>query len=475
MFDPLFIRAGVLWSAIIDFIQTAQGSMATGLESYTARQLIRSPQLDPGQRKLLVHRFAIEGEVEGKTPLDLFLATAPNLTLADRQLIGSWHSSFVGLLAIVQIFPTGLEVMNWLTTKHYRIQYPDLTAQTAMSRLKVGDVIIAQLSPIVDIDWAILTSWIALGRLGRPKLAVAVGAFRQNYPHYLYSDAPELLAASWESVAVYHDRFVEFFGTDEITLTGAQLQTRIGEFQAWMVAKQLDAAGIDTAKSLTDLATDAGVEPEDLQALTTTLGLPDPNTVQGQTAAIGKMVSPQVELPPQLRSAATVTALSHPYWGQMFLVDYPQLKALLATVDAQYLPADLNFIRKCLADPLMNACVWRRLATEFPAQLQIAIDLTLNPSAPNNSNSQLPVLSRFHGRGTRPERAATPNSQLPTPATDLDTVLTKFNKYLEPDLPDLASVPIHLHELFQSAVLETSKDKVKSKTQPKKTGFGAKS
>jgi hypothetical protein len=443
MFDPIFARAGVLWTAIIEFIQIAEGSVAIALESYVARQLIRNPQLDPGQRKLLVHRFAIEGEVDRQTPLDLFLAGHPDLTNADRQLIVGWRKSFVGLLSIEQIFPDGLEVMNWLTAKHYRIQFTDLPSQTAMSRLKIGDIIIAQISPIAGIDWAILAPWIALGRLGKPKLAVAVGVFRQNYPHYLYSDAPAQLAASWDSVGVYHDRFVEFFGTDEITLAGKELATRIGEFQTWIVDRQLDAAGIDKSKSLDELATAAGLAADELQALTTTLGLSDPSASQGQTTAIGKMVSPKVELPPQLKSAAAVTALSHPHWGQMFLADYPRLKTLLAPVDPQYLPADLQFIHKCLADPLINAFVWRRLASDFPHQLQTAIDRALN----------------------------LPNFDL---STDLDRILTKFNKYLEPDLPELASVPIHLHELFQSAVLEVSKEKAKPKSQPKKTGFGAK-
>jgi hypothetical protein len=443
MFDPLFARAGVLWSAIIELIQTSP-EMATSLESFAAKQLTRNPQLDPGQRKLLVHRFAIEGEVDGKTPLDLFLATAPDLTLADRKLIDSWRRSFVGLLGVVQVFPNGLEVMNWLTAKHYRIQFTDESSQSAMSRLKVGDVIIAQISPIVDIDWAILTPWISLGRLGRPKLAVAVGAFRKNYPHYLYTDAPQQLAAAWESVAVYHDRFVEFFGTDEITLSGSQLQTRIGEFQTWMVDKQLETAGIDRSKSLTDVATEAGVTAEDLQALTDTLGVPEDRASQVKTAAMDKMVSPAVELPPQMKAAPAVTALSHDYWGQMFLVDYPRLKTTLTPVYPQYSPADLKFIHKSLADPQMNAFVWRRLATEFPHQLETAI-------------GQIFELSDFNL------------------STDLDSILTKFNKYLEPDLPDLASVPIHLHELFQSAVLEVSKEKSKPKSQPKKTGFGAKS
>jgi hypothetical protein len=462
MFDPTFARAGVLWTAIIEFIQTAEGEVATALESYTAKQLIRNPQLDPGQRKLLVHRFAIEGEVAGKAPLDLFLASQADLTNADRQLILGWRRSFVGLLEIVQIFPDGLELMNWLTAKRYRIQFTDLPSQTAMSRLKVGDLIVTQISRITNTEWAILTPWVALGRLGKPKLAVAVGAFRQNYPHYLYSDAPEQLAASWASVVVYHDRFVEFFGSDEITLTGKELELRIGEFQTWMVTQQLDTAGVDKSKSLTELAADAGLEAEDLQALTTTLGLTESSAQPEQTTAIGKMVSPKVELPPQIKSATAVTALSHPHWGQMFLVDYPRLKTLLATEDSQYLPADLKFIYKCLADPLMNAFVWRRLSTEFPQQLEIAIRQALDAVDSNqksNLSSQLPVVS---------ERSR-------TAPLFLNSILTKFNKYLEPDLPDLASVPIHLHELFQSAVLAISKEKAKPKSQPKKTGFGSKS
>ena len=453
MFDPNFARAGLLWTALIEFIQAAEGSVAVSLESFVARQLIRNPQLDPGQRKLLVHRFAIEGEIDGKAPLDLFLASQPELTNADRQLILSWRKSFVGLLSIEQIFPDGLEVMNWLTAKHYRLQFTDLSSQTAMSRLKIGDIIIAQISRVIDSQWAVLAPWIALGKLGNPKLAVAIGAFRQNYPHYLYSDAPEQLALSWASVVVYHDRFVEFFGTDEITLTGKELELRIGEFQAWMVTQQLDTAGVDKSKSLTELASDAGLEAEDLSALTTTLGLTESDAQTGQATAIGEMVSPKVELPPQLKSAPAVTALSHPHWGQMFLVDYPRLKTLLATGAAEYPTADLKFIHKCLADPLMNAFVWRRLATKFPQQLETAIRQTLD-----SSQHQVNSLS-----------------QPPTPNSQLDSILTKFNKYLEPDLPDLASVPIHLHKLFQSAVLTVSKEKAKPKSLPKKTGFGAKS
>lgn len=445
MFDPLFQRAGSLWQAIIEFVQTAEGSLATALETYTAQQLMRSPQLDASQRKLLIHRFIVEGEIEGKSILELFLEHQPELSQADRALVKSWQRSFVGLLAIVQVFPNGLEVMNWISAKHYRIQFPDEVSLHAIARLQVGDIILAQIAPIEGIDWLITSPWISLGRLGKPKLAVAIGNFRQNYPHYLYSDAPELLAAAWESVTTYHDQFVTFFGSDEVTLPGDRLQQQISEFQTWMVDRRLEAAGVDKSKSLAELAQAAGIADGEIEDLTDPLGVPSHHPSEGKPASIAKMVTPPVELPDRLKQAPAVTALSHPHWGQMFLPHYTQIQDLLAHLDTQPLtPEGIALFQKCLADPQMNSFVWRRLATEFPQPLQTAIQQVYSEPSFNVS-------------------------------TDLDRLLTKFNKYLEPDLPDLASVPIHLHNLFQDAVLAVGKEKAKSKSQPKKSGFGAKS
>ncbi len=41
--------------------------------------------------------------------------------------------------------------------------------------------------------------------------------------------------------------------------------------------------------------------------------------------------------------------------------------------------------------------------------------------------------------------------------------MTEFKKPLEPELPEIASAPHHLHELFEEAVVEVNK----SKSQPK--------
>lgn len=151
------------------------------------------------------------------------------------------------------------------------------------------------------------------------------------------------------------------------------------------------------------------------------------------------MVMPKVELPAELRKAEQVTALSHPRWGQMFLPTYSQFKALLEAEDWQNEDAE-KLIRYYLENSTINAFIWKRLAKQYPTQLEKVLQTIL----------ERPKLKL--------ER-------------DLDALLEEFNKPTEPELPEIASVPIHLHNLFQEAVVEVNKSSSKSKSK-KKTGFG---
>jgi hypothetical protein len=446
MLDPLFQKAGELHASLVNFVEVAAGDIADAKAGFAARQIARSPQLDSAQRKLFDRRFALEGEVDRTSVIDLFLASRGDLSAIDRALVSSWSQGFMGLLAIVAVYPNGLEVMNWLTAKHYRIQFADLASLQATTRLKVGEVILAQIIPVRDIDWLISTPWISLGSLGKPKLAVAIGTFRQNYPHYLYADAPELLAAAWDSVMVYHDRFVSFFGSDEITLPGRELERQLAEFQQLTIDRQLDEAGVDKSKSLAELAIDAGMEGSELKELTAQLGVPGTEVERISATSIAQMVAPTSEFPPQLKHAERLTAMSDRYWGQMLLPEYDAIDSLLAqlTPSDAISPAQLQLLQKALAQPQFNAHLWRKLSAKYPQQLTTAFSKIARRDDFNLS-------------------------------TDLNDLLTKFNKILLPDLPDIASVPIHLHNLFQAAIQEVSKPKQKSKPGSKKGGFATKS
>ncbi len=433
-------RSRELKQALIEFVLEAEGELAASLESYVAAK--SRPQGNRHdatyEQNLLIDSFITEGKVEDKTPLDLFIESHPELSQSDRALINGWQRSFIGLFAVIQTLPDGFELMNWLTAKHYTVKPNDPVSLEEMKRFKEGDILLTRISPVTDSYWMYSGPCMPMGRLGKPKLAVAIGNFKENHKDALYSDAADLLEQAWESVAEYHQEFLDFFGSDEVTLPGYQLNKKINDLQEVMTKRRLASAGIDESKSLSEIAEDAGVTEEELKAAAEEAGA-DSTAVsqlfdksQGKT----KMMMPNIELPAELKKTEQVTVFTHPRWGQMFLPTYTQFKAILESEDWQNNPVTNKLVRKYLEDPTINVFIWHKLAELYPTQLE-------------------KVLQAFLER---------PEFKL---ERDLDALLQEHNKPLEAELPEIASVPIHLNNLFQEALAEVNKSKSKGKGKKK--------
>ena len=438
-------RAWTLKQNLIDFVLDAEGELAVALEAYAAGRST-GERYDIAQQNQVIDSFTVEGKVGDKTPIDLFVESQPDLTHNDRSLLESWaHRSFTGLFEITQLFPDRFELMNWLTAKHYIVKpnSPNLLAE--MSRFKLGEILRARIAPLTDDWWILSSSPIPMGKLGKPKLAVAIGNFKQNHKQNLYSDAPELLEQAWQSVEHYHEDFTEFFGTDELTLSGYHLNKQLAEFQEFITKKRLADIGMDESKSLADLVEDAGVDPEEVKAAAIAAAGADAKAVEVMldSNASSKMVMPKVELPDRFKKAEQVTALSHPRWGQTFLSTYAQFTQMLAAEDFSTVPGYEKLVRNYLEDPAINAWIWQRLAKVNPAKLEQILQTVLQ-----RTNFQLD--------------------------RDLDALLQEFKKPLEPELPEIASVPVHLHNLFQEALGEVNKSKSKPQ-EKKKSSKGFKS
>ncbi len=435
--DALLERSHQLKQALIDFILDADDELAGALETYAAEQLRRGSG-DTIQQELTIDSFAIEGKVGDKSPVDLFIQTHPELSLSDRELLNSWHRSFMGLFAIAKILDDGFELMNWLTAKNYIVKFNNAKTQQEMSRLKEGEILLTRISPVTESDWTFSGPYTQMGKLGKPKLAVAIGNFKENYKSHLYSDAPDLLEEAWQSVLTYHQQFIEFFGCDEITMPGYQLNKKIAELQEITTEKSLAAAGIDSSKSLAEIAQEAGVDEEEIKAAAEDMGADSKVVSQllNNKTTTAKMVTSKVELPADLKKAEAVTALSHPRWGQMFLPTYTKIKTILAAEDWQSIEGSEKLIRHYLESKDINAFIWHRLATEYPNSLEKILQTVLQRPEFNLKN-------------------------------DLDTLLQEYHKPLEPELPEIASVPVHLHNLFQEALGEVHKSKSKTKGQKK--------
>lgn len=436
--DAILERAGRLKDALTDFVFDAEGELAVALETFSAEQMALATQQEMNQRNLLVDRFISEGKVGQQTPIELFLENNTDLSASDQQMLKGWEKSFLGLFEIMAFLVDGFELMNWTTAKHYIVKATSPKMLEGMKRYKIGEIILTQIAPLDDY-WIFSSPCITLGRLGKPKLAVAIGNFKQNYSNHLYSDAPDLLAEAWKSVEKAHQDFVQFFGSDEITLPGYQLNQKFAEFQNTNLQEKLEATGLDGTKTIQDLAEEAGISSEEIETVANEMGV-DPTALNSQK--ITKMVQPKMELPAHLKKAEQVTAFSDPRWGQNFLANYSEFKNLIATEDSQNNPQAEVLVMQYLKSPEIHFGIWRKLVKLYPKQLEKLLQKVLNR----------------------------PTFDL---EKDLHSLFKEFKKPTEPVLPETASVPIHLHNLFQDAVIEVNKDKSKNKTPKKaaKKGF----
>jgi len=441
--DEILERSRELKQDLVDFVLEAEGELAQALESYAAEQS-RRKRGDSVQQDLIIDTFLTEGKVGDKTPLDLFLSSQPDLSQSDRQLVSNWRRSFIGLFAVDQILPDAFDLRNWLTAKHYIVKPNDTQLLAEMTRFKEGEILLTRIAPVTDTYWTFSGPCTPMGKLGKPKLAIAIGNFKDNYKSALYSDAPELLEQAWQSVGQYHQQFVDFFGSDEVTMPGYQLNKKIAEFQEALMQRRLAAAGIDDSKTLAEAAKEAGIGEEEIRAVAEEVGA-DSKAISEifDSKSTTKMVMPKVDLPTELKKAEQVTAMSDPRWGQMFLPTYSQFKTLLEADDWQSIEGSEKLIRYYLENLTINAFIWQRLTQQYPTELEKLLQTVLNR----------------------------PDFKLDR---DLNELLQQYNKPIEPELPEIASVPVHLHNLFEEAVAEVDKSKSKSKST-KKTGFGQRS
>ena len=440
LFKDLFMsdleRALELKENLIDFVYDSSGAIAVALETYAVEKGKKN-SYGIKQQNLTVDLFLTEGKVAEQTPVELFLAQS-KLSSADSSLVKLWQRNFVGLFEIQAIEDDYYQLMNWLTAKTYRVYDHSGMSDKETSRWQPGEIILTIIAPINACDWFFFSERIIKGRLSQPKLAVAVGEFRDNYPEFLYADAPELLAQAWSSVAVYHQEFVDYFQSDRLTLPGYQLNQKIGELQQIMSQKKLAEAGIDDSKSLSELLKESGQTTEEFTETATELGANADavaNLVENKDKS---MVTPKVDLPPEIKQAESVTVFSHPKWGQMFLPTYEKFTSVLTQKNPDEAASNL-LIRKYLEQPEANYYVWQQLKQEYPQSLAQLLGKYLDRTDFNLEK-------------------------------DLDSLLLKYNKPSTPQLPSIASVPIHLNNLFEAAVAQVQKTKSKSKKKKKK-GF----
>ena len=286
---------------------------------------------DEGEAIDAIDRFALQHTLpNGKTVLDQFLASRPDLTAADREMLRGWRDPVEGIFEIRRKDRDSLVLLNLLDDLEYRT-YSN-TGPAAFRPLPKHGFVRARLIPIRPVPdaWLASGSMRAYRKSAAADVAQAALELATKLPELVYRN-PDKIEQAWKQMREDRAAFVEFFGTDELVLPPAKAQERLNDYYRH---RQEAALARQPARR----------RPRNLPGVDV----------------------PAFEFPPELADAGTIGVIYDETDGLNFYNEYGRLRDLFAdpalAADKRYADVLRGYLRAETIGPLP----FRRLAAAHP-------------------------------------------------------------------------------------------------------------
>ncbi len=325
----LIERGAELKRALVDFALSPRRERH--LEQFMLEAADPYQELSEGDAIGVIDRFALQHRLpNGKTVLDQFLGSRPDLTAADREMLRGWRDPVEGIFEIRRKNGDSLLLLNLLDDLEYRV-YSNM-GPAAFRRLPKGGFVHARLVPICPLPgaWLVSGSMSAYRKSGSAQIAQAALAVAAERPELVYRN-PEKLEQAWTQMREDQAAFVEFFGGDELVLPPAEAEERLNAFH-----RHRQEAALARQPSRRRPPNLPGVDV------------------------------PAFEFPPELAEAGTIGMIYDEIDGLNFYNEYGMLRELFAepalAADKQYTDVLRGYLRAETIGPLP----FRRLAAAYP-------------------------------------------------------------------------------------------------------------
>jgi hypothetical protein len=327
----------------------------------------RSSAIEAIDRFALLYRLP-----NGKTVLDQFLASWPDLSAADREMLRGWRNPVDGIFEICGRDGDSLILLNLVDDLEYRTHSnmgPD-----AFRPLPKHGFVYARLVPIGSFPdaWLVSGAIRAYHKSDAAQVARAALELATRLPELVHRN-PEKIEQAWQQMRADRAAFVEFFGCDELVLSPAEADDRINAFYRH---RQEAARAVRSARRR-------------------------PPNIPGVDV-------PAFELPPELTEAVTIGVIYDEIDGLNFYSEYGMLRALFAdpalVSDKQY--ADV--LRGYLQAETIGPLPFRRLAAAHPQTVDAVFRKVLRQPHFTWADHGEALLRRrkpwYYGREPRPDR-----------------------------------------------------------------------
>lgn len=163
---------------------------------------------------------------ERKSILNLYLEKA-TLKPAEKKIVKALTKSMSSVYEIKKVLKNGFEFYNIINEKKYDVT--SLIKMTNFRGIGAGQYVVARIFLLEDTYYLLEISGVLPTTKRDDAYRFSVAKIIQN-PEIVYMDNPEKQKEIEEDVQLIYDKFMEFFGTDEVLTTNKYADEVIGLF-----------------------------------------------------------------------------------------------------------------------------------------------------------------------------------------------------------------------------------------------------
>jgi hypothetical protein len=224
----LIERGAELKRALVDYALSPR--MGRHLERFMVEGVGPDEVLIEDETIDAIDRFALLYHLpNGKTVLDQFLASWPDLSAADREILRGWRDPVDGIFEIRGRDGDSLILLNLVDDLEYRT-YSNM-GPAAFRPLPKHGFVYARLVPIGPFPdaWLVSGSMRAYHKSDAAQVAQAALEVATRLPELVHRN-PGKVEQAWRQMWAERAAFMEFFGCDELVLPPAEAAERINAF-----------------------------------------------------------------------------------------------------------------------------------------------------------------------------------------------------------------------------------------------------
>ena len=266
---------------------------------------------------------------DGHTVVDRFVAAHRELSEQDRAMVLGWKDVVEGVFEVQRRDGEALIVENLVDDLTYRVR--SNMGTTAFKPMTRRSFLITRLVPLAD-EWLISGLTNVMPAANRPEMYQIAAEVAATSPTAVFRN-PDKVARGWELQREDRACFVEFFGSDEIVLTGKELAERMSEYWSFRMR---------TARA----------KAKDRGASKASLNTPDPDFT----------------LPAHLYESASVALIYDEVDGLNFFGDYALIQEVFDDPTLLRDRARRQHLLDYLKDDSVSPLPFRRLAKRDPAK-----------------------------------------------------------------------------------------------------------